>query len=105
MNKPCATGRIVRWFVILLEFDFTVAVKSGKTHQRADHLSRIASGETPIGVDDDLPDAALFLVETTPKWVEPIVQLLTTGMVDDRSLTTDKIATLEFCKPSTLTAG
>ena len=41
-NKPCATGRIVRWFVILLEFDFIlVAVKKGSTHHRADHLSRI----------------------------------------------------------------
>ena len=26
VNKPCATGRIVRWFVILLEFDFSVAI-------------------------------------------------------------------------------
>ena len=33
VNKPCATGRIVRWFVILLEFDFTVVVKKGSTHQ------------------------------------------------------------------------
>src|SRR5271156_1480600 len=39
VNKPCSTGRIVRWFVILLEFDFTVAVKKGLTHKRADHMS------------------------------------------------------------------
>ena len=26
-NKPCATRNIVRWFVIILEFDFTVAMK------------------------------------------------------------------------------
>ena len=39
VNKPCNTGRIVRWFIILLEFDFTVVVKKGKTHQRANHLS------------------------------------------------------------------
>ena len=32
VNKPCNTGRIVRWFPILLEFDFTVVVKQGKTH-------------------------------------------------------------------------
>ena len=24
VNKPCSTRRIVRWFIILLEFDFTV---------------------------------------------------------------------------------
>ena len=39
VNKPCSTRRIVRWFLILLEFDFTVMVKKGTTHQRADHLS------------------------------------------------------------------
>ena len=33
VNKPCNTGRIVQWFLILLEFDFTVVVKKGITHQ------------------------------------------------------------------------
>ena len=41
VNKPCNTGRIVRWFLILLEFDFTIVVKKGITHQRANHLSRL----------------------------------------------------------------
>ena len=27
VNKPCSTGRIVRWFLIFLEFDFIVVVK------------------------------------------------------------------------------
>ena len=27
VNKPCNTGRIVRWFIILLKFDFMVVVK------------------------------------------------------------------------------
>ena len=76
VNKPCATGRIIRWFVILLEFDFTVAVKPGRSHQRADHLSRITSGEAPTGVDDDLPDAALFLVEIAPRWSKRILEVL-----------------------------
>ena len=57
VNKPCNTGRIVRWFLILLEFDFTVVVKKGITHQRADHLSRLINGEAPASVLDDLPDA------------------------------------------------
>ena len=67
VNKPCATGRIVRWFIILLEFDFEVAVRKGLNHQRADHLSRITSGEAPIGIEDGMPYSTLFLVETAPK--------------------------------------
>ena len=67
VNKPCSMGRIVRWFLILLEFDFTVVVKKGTTHQRADHLSYLTHGEPPIGVDDDLLDAYLFNIEMVPR--------------------------------------
>ncbi|MCO5559123.1 hypothetical protein L7F22_012715 [Adiantum nelumboides] len=45
VNKPCATGRISRWLLILLEFDFTVVVRPGKKHLMADHLSRITNGK------------------------------------------------------------
>ena len=55
VNKPCSMARIVRWFVILLEFDFTISIKLGHSHQRADHLSRITNGEAPIGVNDECP--------------------------------------------------
>ena len=51
----------------MLEFDFTVVVKKGKTHQRADHLSQFTHGEEPVGVEDDLPDAYLFNIEMVPK--------------------------------------
>ena len=67
VNKPCNTGRIVRWFIILLEFDFTVVVKKGTTHQRDDHLSHLTSGEAPKGIEDDLPDAYLFNIEMISK--------------------------------------
>ena len=76
MNKPCATGRIVRWFVTLLEFDFTIAIKPGRSHQRANHLSRITNGEAPTCVDDDLPDATLFQIDIAPRWAEPILEVL-----------------------------
>ena len=43
---------------------------------RADHLSQITNGESPTGVEDDLPDATLFQVEIAPKWAEQIIRLL-----------------------------
>ena len=33
VNKPCNTSRIVKWCLILLEFDFIIVVKKGITHQ------------------------------------------------------------------------
>ena len=79
VNKPCNTSRIVRWFLILLEFDFTVIIKKGITHQRADHLSRLINREAPVGVPDDLLDAYLFNVEMVPKWRKDIIPMLTVG--------------------------
>ena len=79
VNKPCNTGRIVRWFLILLEFDFIVVVKKGVTHQRADHLSRLIMGETQQGIPDDLHDAYLFNVKMVPQWIKGIVPMLTIG--------------------------
>ena len=57
VNKPYNTSKIVRWFLILLEFDFTVVVKQGKTHLRVDHLSWMTHGEKPTRIDDHLLDA------------------------------------------------
>ena len=68
VNKPCNTRRIVRLFLILLEFDFTVVVKQGKTHLRADHLSRLTNREKPEGINDELLDTCLFSIEMVPKW-------------------------------------
>ena len=66
LDKPCAIERIVCWFVILLEFDFLVAIQPRSTHQQTNHLSCVMSGEALMGVEDDFPDSTLFLVETAP---------------------------------------
>ena len=77
VNKPCNTCRIVRWFLILLEFDFTVVVKKGITHQRVDHLSRLLHGEALDGIPDDLLDAYLFNVEMIHEWSVRFAPMLT----------------------------
>ena len=81
VNKPCSTGRTVRWFLIPLEFDFTVVVKKGTTHQRADHLSWLTHGEPPIGVDD-LPYAYLFNIEMVPRWSEQWIPLISIAQIE-----------------------
>lgn len=52
----------------------------------ADHMSRIPNGEPPIGVDDDLADATLFLVDSIPQWSEPIVEILAHGLTNVQDL-------------------
>ena len=81
VNKPCNTSCIVRWFLILLEFDFIVVVKKGITHQRADNLSRLLHGEAPNGIPNDLIDAYLFNIEMILEWSVQIVPMLTSGIL------------------------
>ena len=61
-----------------------MAVKKGLTHKRADHMSRITNGEKPIGVDDDLPDATLFQIESVPQWSHMIAEFLSTTIFNTR---------------------
>ena len=66
----------MQWILALLEFNFTIVVKKGITHQQANPLSRLTNGEGPTGVADDLLGAYLINVEMIPKWSKDIIQML-----------------------------
>ena len=89
--------------MILLEYYFTIAAKKGSFHQRADHLSRIMTGESPTGVDDDLPDATLFAIETTPRWAQTIVTFLSMGTISSNE--SDTMDIIEDSAPYQLILG
>ena len=58
-----------------------LAIKKGSTHTQADHVSCIDNGESPLGVNDKLSNAALFQIEMVPKWSERVVHFLTTTKI------------------------
>ncbi|MCO5595618.1 hypothetical protein L7F22_049663 [Adiantum nelumboides] len=71
----------------------------------ADHLSRITNGEAPTGVDDDLPDTSLFMVETIPEWSEKFINFLVNGF-PPKELRKDVARRLiKECEPYSLIAG
>ena len=39
VNKPCSTGRITRWMLVLLEFDFIVVVLWEETSHGGSHVT------------------------------------------------------------------
>ena len=67
--------------MILLECDFMVVFKKGKTHQKASHLSCLIHGGKPTAVEDDFPDTYLFNIDMIPRWSEEMVPLLTIGQI------------------------
>ena len=66
MNKPDAKSRLIRWILLLQEFDLEIRDKKGAENLAADHLSRL---ENPCGeelreedIDDRFPEEGLYSV-------------------------------------------
>ena len=54
-------------------------------------------GESPTGVDDDLPDASLFFVEKVPRWVRTIVTFLSTS-----TMSSEESNIMDIIEPTSL---
>ena len=71
--------------LLLQEFDFQIQHRPGVQHAFADYLSRLESGEPAEPTYDDLPDANLFHMTTTPDdnedgWITDMTYFLSTGL-------------------------
>jgi hypothetical protein len=54
-------GRIARWLLLFLEYEFIVFYKHGRIHVVADALSKLLGNLEPLGIPDQTIDASLFL--------------------------------------------
>ncbi len=63
INKPQVFCRLIRWFLLFLEYDFKIMYKLGRSHIMADTLSRLPNHTKPIGIPDKKCDAHLFTLQ------------------------------------------
>ncbi|KAL3583078.1 hypothetical protein D5086_017410 [Populus alba] len=91
LSKKDSKARLVRWILLLQEFDITIKDKKGTENVVADHLSRLTidsrSDITPI--NDYFPDESLLSVSTMP-WFANIVNFLVSGHLPAHWSTQDK---------------
>jgi hypothetical protein len=68
LSKKDSKARLVRWILLLQEFDITIKDKKDTENVVVDHLSRLTTDSrfdiTPI--DDYFPDDSLLFVSTMP---------------------------------------
>ena len=77
MNKRAVTGRLVRWLLLLQEFDITIIDKPGKSNTVADYLSRLTIvDEDPTPIEDTFLDEHLFHIATHTPWYTNIANYL-----------------------------
>ena len=82
MTKQDAKPRLIRWVLLLQEFDLTIKDKKGVENVVADHLSHLTVTDQP----DQAPIFDIFLDEqllalTTCSWYANITNYLTTEQV------------------------
>ncbi len=77
MNKPNVNAIIIRWFLLLQQFNLTIIDKPGRENVVVDFLSILA---LPIGgkgmVDDQLKYKNLFSILVLPPWFFDIANYL-----------------------------
>lgn len=71
--------RLIRWILLLQEFNIEIRNKKGCENLVADHLSRIKTPFDDVPIKDEFPDESLFSTEAHYPWYADIVNLLTTG--------------------------
>ena len=59
MTKKDAKHRLIRWVLLLQEFDVEIKDKKGIENLVADHLSRLKGASDEVQVNDDFPDEHL----------------------------------------------
>ncbi|XP_073136960.1 uncharacterized protein [Henckelia pumila] len=81
MSKKDAKPRLIRWVLLLQEFDLKIVDRKGSENQVADHLSRLENqgAETQI-IHDDFLDEQLFEVTKLP-WYADIVNYLSSKLL------------------------
>ena len=80
LNKKDAKARLIRWILLLQEFNIQIKDKQGVENVVANHLSRVKveSHFEEAQINDEFPDDALCAVEKLP-WFANIVNYLATG--------------------------
>ena len=63
MTKKDTKPKLIRWVLLLQEFDLEIKDKKGTENLVADHLSRLERSSKEIKINDDFPDEQLLAIE------------------------------------------
>ncbi|RVW12161.1 Retrovirus-related Pol polyprotein from transposon 17.6 [Vitis vinifera] len=91
LTKQDAKARLIRWILLLQEFNLQIRDKKGVENVVADHLSRIVIAHDSHGlpINDDFPEESLMSIEVAP-WYSHIANYLVTREVPSEWSTQDK---------------
>ncbi|KAK8925800.1 hypothetical protein KSP39_PZI018378 [Platanthera zijinensis] len=84
MEKKDAKPRLIRWVLLLQEFDVEIKDRKGADNPVADHLSRIECSQPSLHseINEKFPDEWLFAIsESTTPWYADIVNYIASNIM------------------------
>ena len=86
LSKKDAKPRLMRWILLLQEFDCEIRDKKGSENLVTDHLFRIICGREPESyISECFPNEQFFLVYPNPWYVDIINYLVSGRILEDWS--------------------
>ncbi|RDX72855.1 Retrovirus-related Pol polyprotein, partial [Mucuna pruriens] len=68
LKKPDAKPRLIRWMILIQEFNIEIRDKKGAENSIADHLSRIERGANLMPIRDEFSDEQLLHITMPTPW-------------------------------------
>ncbi|KAH9802719.1 hypothetical protein KPL71_001504 [Citrus sinensis] len=81
LTKKDDKPRLIRWILLLQEFDIEILDKRGSENLVADHLSRLIHNEDELPLHENFSDEQLLQVGTVTPWYVDIINYLVTKTV------------------------
>ena len=83
LAKKESKPRLIRWILLLQEFDLEIKDKAGAENQVADHMSRLVRKEDPEPIQEFFPDEQLFKTQGVSPWYADIANYLVGKILPD----------------------
>ncbi|CAN6581623.1 unnamed protein product [Malus baccata var. baccata] len=81
LTKKEAKPRLIRWMLLLQEFDIEIRDKKGSENVVADHLSRMVHNEEALPILETFPDEQLMSINVSEPWYADLVNFLVTKRI------------------------
>ncbi|CAN6679376.1 unnamed protein product [Malus baccata var. baccata] len=80
-TKKEAKPRLIRWMLLLQEFDIEIRDKKGCENVVADHLSRLVREEESLPISETFPDEQLLSIKVSTPWYADLGNFLVSKQV------------------------
>ena len=85
VSKKDSKPRLIRWVLLLQEFELEIKDRKGTENQVADHLSRLENPDSTSQdrtlINESFPDEQLFAIQEEEPWFADIVNYLVSNIM------------------------